>query len=448
MSQNSLAADRMQAILIETIVRRRRRRLKDIGAVIGVLFVALLACLVVVAFSAPADAAENIGALLGTVLFVIILPFYLILEMLSKLLIHASFGLLLAFVMFIIPIILYFRSQVIDLRRRMILSLMQTAIETGTPPATMIRSYAAACSKRYGSRLMKFAESLEKGRSLSVALNENPTLIRYDVCGILTLGADEKATLKTLEEVSQETRNRSLTQANSVFRVAYLLAVCIPMLTVVMFIHNWIAPQFEAIFYDFGLMLPPLTAVIFAVGVPVAMAMVMFLPLIAIFLFLYLMMQSDTVAWRPPLLRRLFRSVDAARFLRLFSMGLKNHVPIPEIVERYRCVVTSSHLKAVAERINKKIRSGDNWINAFLAARMITVGESQLLETAQRTGNLTTVIDQIAGSKDLKQTVTCDMVSKFVFIPSLLILGTLTGLFVIGMFLPIIGLIWGLVRII
>ena len=443
MPQNTLADDHMQAVLKEVADQRFRRGWSNFFGVIGVLAVALLACLAIVTLTDPGNAGENITAILGCLLLPFI-PLIAVGAMLYNLLFEGVITLAFACIPFWVPVILYFWSLAIDFRRRTLLSLLQTAIETGTPPAKMIRAHAAVCSERYGNRLIQLARSLENGRSLTAALNEHSKLVRYDVCGVLALGADENQTLKALEEVSRNTRDRTLTQANSVFRIAYLLALCFPMLALVFFVQLWIAPQFNAIFSDFGISLPPLTSMVFAVALPVAALAALFFPLVAIFLFLYLMMQSDTIASRPIFLRRFFRSVDAARFLRVFSIGLKNQVPIPDSIEVYRRVATSEYLKKTADKINKKIRNGGNWVDAFRKAHIITAGEARILGSAERAGNLTVVVDQIAESKDLKQFGTNDWVSKSVFIPSLLLIGGLVGLFVVGMFLPMIALVWSL----
>lgn len=453
MSQNQLAADRMKVVLQEVADRRRRDRMQSVCAVVGVLCAALLACLVVVALCDPANAVENVVALLKTLAYVVLLPLLIVGGMLYGMLdegmlgqtVFGMIGILTALAMLFIPVFLYLRSQVGVMRRRTILSLLQTAMETGVPPAEMIRVYASVCFGEHRNLLMGLAQSLENGRSLPTVLAAEPKLARYDVCGILALGKDEKRTLETLDEMSRDSRSRVLTQTNGIFRIAYLLAICGPMFGVVVFIQLHLVKQFEAIFDDFGVALPPLTRAVFDFGMPFAMMVAMFLPFTAVCLFVYLMMQSDTIASRPPGLRRLFRNVDASRFLRIFNTGLKNDVPIPDGIDMYRRVAASSHLKDVAERINRTIRSGGDWIEAFRTSRMITTSESRLLESARRTANLAAVIDQIAESKDLRQTAMSDTVSKFVFIPTLLVIGALVGVFVVGMFLPMVTLIQALV---
>ena len=461
MSHPAFSPIQMQAIAYEVAVRRSRQRLQNIGAALGILFIAALGGLTAIVLCDPAHAAENVGAMFGGIALIFIVPCYLCYLLFMPLIqAIAAFSvegfivvflnillMLLAIVLvcavFLSPLIFYFRARLADMRRRVMLSLIQTAMETGTPPAEMIRAYAASCSRFFRKSLDRLAGSLERGLSPAAALGQNPGLARYDVCGILALGADEKQTLQTLEDISHDSRNRALSESNSVFRVGYLLALCLPIFPVTIFLMMWIIPQYIKIFEDFGISLPPLT-----------MAIVRFTEFFIHFWFLcipvvlvvfvawvfYLIMQTDVVTARPFGLRRLFRSLDAARFLRIFCTGLKNQVPIPDSIDTYQRVAGSSYLKDTAKRINTKIQNGGNWIDAFRGAGMVTSRESRLLETAERTGNLPVVIDQIATSKELKHSGTSDLVSKFVFIPCILFIGTLVGLIVIGMFMPIVEL--------
>ena len=432
MSHHSMSNIQMQAILFEVAARRTRQRLRNIGAVLGIFCLATLGGLLTIALCDPSNAADNLAIFPGMVIFALLIPLGILTSSMA---------------ICFLPLIFYFWARLSDMRRRVMLSLIQTALETGTPPAEMIKAYAATGSGFFQSSLAQLARSLERGHSPAVALGHNPGLARYDVCGILALGADQAQTLRTLEDISRDTRNRSLSESNSVFRVGYLLALLFPMIAVAIFLMMWIVPQYLKIFEDFGIHLPVLTLVLIEFTrffVDFWFLFVPLVPVVIVVLVFFLIMQTDVVTLRPFGLRRLFRNIDAARFLRVFGTGLKNQVPIPDSIDTYHRVAASSWLKECAKRINQKIRSGGNWIEAFYSAGMITRAESRLLESAQRAGNLPVVVDQIAGSKELKQSASSDLVSKFVFIPCLLLIGATVGLFVIAMFLPIVKLIWEL----
>ena len=447
MSHQSLSAIQMQAILADVVARRSRKRWHNFGIMLGIFLVAMIGGLVTVALLDPAHAVENTGMLAGATLLFLLIPWFVA----SNVTTVGFFGAPSMLFVILVPLLsLFFWAQLAEMRRRMILSIIQTALETGASAAEMIRIHAMVCSGDYRNSLNQLAQSMERGLSPAAALGQHPKLARYDVCGILALGADEKQTLRTLDEISRDQRNRTQTESNSVFRVGYLLALCCPMIGTVIFIMMWIVPQFIKVFADFDVELPWLTMAFISFTVfPIDFWFLFapIVPVVIVTLMLYLFMQTDAVSLRPFGLRRLFRNIDAARFLRIFSTGLKNQVPIPDSIDMYHRVVGSSYLKETASRINKKIRSGGSWIDAFREAGMITAGESRLLESAQRAGNLTTVVDQIAVSKELKHSASSDLVSKFVFTPCLLLIGTLVGLFVIGMFLPMVTLIQALAAV-
>ena len=221
MSQPSLTYQHIQDILTQVAARRSHERWRNIGAVLGILIVALLGGLVAVALFDPANAAENTGTLAGAGLLFALIPVFFLYGILSNL-VACIFGVPSVAFVVIVPLFLYLWSQLINSRRRMMLSLIQTAMETGTPPAEMIRVQAATSSWVFRNALYELAHSLEQGKSLAVALSQNPRLARYDVCGILALGKDEALTLGTLDEISRAPRNRTLSEANSIFRAGYL----------------------------------------------------------------------------------------------------------------------------------------------------------------------------------------------------------------------------------
>ena len=415
MTHPSLTHDRMQTIIAEVAAKRSRQRWRDIGAVLGVLYIALSAGLATVALCDPSQAGKNFGILL---VYFFGLTFVLLFPLLCP-----KFN---------------------DLRRRLMFSLIQTAMETGTPPAEILRAHATVYSQPMRDKLDQLANSLENGNSLAVALSQNPDLVRYDVCGIIELGSDEVQTLRMLEELPHDSCSYAPAEANDSFDASYLPTQCFFTIAIVCFLMMWIVPQLSAIFADFEISLPPLTLAIIAccdffIDYWFCLAPVIAVPLcLSIFI---TMLQNDKMKSRLPVLRRLFRHIDGARFLRIFGAGLKNQVPIPDSIDTYQRVVNNHYLKKIAQRINEKIRNGGDWIDAFRQAGMVTRGESRLLESAQRTGNLSVVVDQIAIGKELKHGRTGDLMNKLVTIPCLLFNGTLVGLIVIGMFLPIVELI-------
>ena len=416
MTQPVLTHDRLQAIMTQVAARRSRQCWRNFAGVLGVLYIALAAGLATVALCDPSHIVTNFAHLVTVIL---------------------GITLVLAF-----PLLLP-HFLVIDLRGRLMFSLIQTALETGTPPAELLRAHATVRQPGMRDRLNQIASSLESGNSLTVTLSQHPVLVRYDVCGIIELGSDEKQLIRTLEELPNDTNNPA---TQGIIDPSYPVAQCFFAIGIVVFLMMWIVPKYTAIFADFEITLPPLTRAIIACADYLILYWFMFVPVFCGLFFMMafgMVLQNDKMtSWsRWPVLRRLFRNIDGARFLRVFGAGLKNQVPIPDCIAVYQRVVNNRCLKKTAQRINETVMSGGDWIEAFRKSGMVTAGESRLLESARRAGNLAAVVDQIANGKARKHARTSELVNKLVSIPCVLLIGTMIGLVVVGMFLPIIELL-------
>jgi type IV pilus assembly protein PilC len=205
-----------------------------------------------------------------------------------------------------------------------------------------------------------------------------------------------------------------------------------------------IVPEFEKIFVDFDTHLPPLTTIIISAANAFAMywyLVLPFLPLLVLLAFAYLILQTNAVVFRPFGLRRVFRSTDSAKFLRVFAVGMRHRFAIPAILERYRWAAPSDYLRKKSVKIQKSVEQGGDWIDAVCRVGFVSRPEASLLTSAQRTGNLSTVLDQLAQSKERSQIRKDDLYSKLAFIPLMLLLGAFVGVFVIALFLPLVKLI-------
>lgn len=418
-------------ILMENVRRmRRRENWANVGkfflVYLGILFIVWL---LAVAFrlAEPPEAGMVVLAL-GIGLFSMAIDF------------------LIKFIVCFWPFLLYFWACAWAVRRRTLLSLIQASIETKTPLAEMIRAYACDCySSRFRKRLERFANVLEQGHSLGQAIEWDRGLFPYDVVGMLHLGGDDPAALRSMEATAKEERDYSPIRSMSIVRLVYFFSVLAFFLPVVTFILYAIIPKFEAIFVDFDTELPAMTVCVIALSnwfVKYGFLILgQLIPIAVLLAVVFLIIQTNIVVWRPPFLRRVFRETDSSRMLRLLSVGMKHNATIPQILHVYRKVVPSSYLKRQALRMEQSIEKGRGWIEVLKKRRMVNGPEASLLETARRTGNTASVLEQLAVSKERSQLRKDDLTSKLVFIPSMLGLGLIIGFFVIALFLPLVKLI-------
>jgi type IV pilus assembly protein PilC len=210
------------------------------------------------------------------------------------------------------------------------------------------------------------------------------------------------------------------------------------------FVFLQIVPQFKSIFLDFDVDLPAMTVVVISASNVFAMYWYLAAPFVLLLVtaaIVYLILQTNAVAFRPIGMRRIFRSTDSAKFLRVFAVGVRHRFPIPTILERYRWAVSSDYLRKKGVKIQTLVEQGGVWIDAVRRAGFVSRPEASLLRSAERTGNLATVLDQLAQSKERSQIRKDDFYSKMAFIPLVFLLGAIIGTFVIAMFIPLLTLI-------
>ena len=373
-------------------------------------------------------------------------------EMLVFLFVLCVMGTIQLFIMFAFlfwPFLLYFWGSVQTVRQRTLLTLIQTSVETNTPLHDIVRAYAAGCSSWYAQRLKTFADALESGQTLEHAAREHwgRGLFRYDIAGIIRLGGNDPETLRTLDAVALDERNFAPIQTYTAVRAAYLCMLALAMFLIMTFVFTKIVPQFEVIFRDFDTTLPALTTFVIDVSaycVTYWYLVGLFGLLLGVTVIFYFILQTDTVVFRPWVFRRMFRSTDAAKFLMVFAVGIRRQFPIPAIVQMYGWTVPSKYLRRKSLKIQAKVESGGDWIDAVRQSGFINAPEASLLRSAQRTGNTAAVLDQLAGSKERLQIRRGDLFSKLAFMALIFLLGGIIGTFVIAMFLPLIELVHSL----
>ena len=413
-------------------VRRRRfnENVANFFKLLGIFALALFAAYIVMLLAAPHRAGETTN--IALLLFWVVLAgaFYV------------GWNLLFLFW----PLLLYLWASVTAVRQWTLLSLLQTSLETGKPLQDIIRAYATSRSGWNSAQLNRFANALESGYSLDAAIRANRGLFRYDVAGMVRL-ADSPETLRSLETVAQDERDFSGTRTYTVIRIIYFCTVVLWMLPMMSFIMLKIVPEFEKIFQDFDTQLPTLTTMIISAANTFAIYWYLappFILLLGLFVLAYLILQTNAVVFRPVGMRRIFRSTDAAKFLRVFAVGVRHQFPIPTILERYRWSVPSNYLRKKGAKIQKSVERGNDWVDAVRRVGFVNRPEASLLKSAVRTGNTATVLDQLAQSKERSQIRKDDLFSKMAFIPLMLLLGAFIGTIVIGLFVPLVKLITGL----
>lgn len=344
------------------------------------------------------------------------------------------------------PMLLALYQGIWTARHRQLLSLLLTSREAQVPLAPMVREYAASCfSPYYAKKLRRFADALERGFPVKEALTKYPGIMRSDFVAMLDASPNDSKTLQSIENALEAEKINSTSQPSLFVRLIYLLGVIYMFASISFFLFVFVVPKFEEIFWNFDTDLPAMTQLTCLAGrfmFPFVIPFVILMGLFLLWVCFIVLIHSGLMRSRPIGLRRLFRCMDSARLLRVFGAGLRGNLPWKDVTEIYNwSVMHSGYLLTRSQRIRRRILEGHSWIQTLRKEKIISSEEVPILESAQRVGNLSSVLDDIAMGKMRKQSNQVDDFSKVVYFVMLFSLAALVGFFVVSMFLPLIKLI-------
>jgi type II secretory pathway component PulF len=255
--------------------------------------------------------------------------------------------------------------------------------------------------------------------------------------------------LAALKELSRSEQGELATiWRTCIDRSAYLVSVLVILAGVMTFLMIKIMPEYNAIFGEFDIELPVLTAlaiefsnlVVSYLGVPIAWIMLVSI-LAAVVMGICYLCDVPALAglgdW-------LFRGRRVADVLRILAIATEHRQPLPHVLGRLAVVFPSATIHRRLVPAAQMVAAGDDWREALRKVRLITSAEQSLLTTAERVGNVPWALRAIAGRREKKAVYRLAAALQVLYPAAVLMLGVLVGFFVVSLFMPIVVLIRGL----
>lgn len=251
-----------------------------------------------------------------------------------------------------------------------------------------------------------------------------------------------------LERLADYTDNRQQLRQRTVSAMLYpvlLFAVCV---AIVFFLLVSVVPKIVEVFRSSEAELPLLTQVLIAgsdfmrqYGVWLVIAIVA-----AIFLFTrWLRVESNRRRWHSfllgvPLVGKVVRGSNTARFARTFSTLTSSTVPVLEAMRIASEVVTSLPMKTAVEAAAVRVREGAPIGRSLGASRVFPPMMIHLISSGESSGELDTMLDRAAIHQERELDAILQGVVGLLGPLMILVMGGLVLLIVLAMLLPIFEL--------
>jgi type II secretory pathway component PulF len=220
------------------------------------------------------------------------------------------------------------------------------------------------------------------------------------------------------------------------------------MFVVLTFLMIKIVPEFEVIFEEFQVDLPPMTQL--AVALSAFVVNYLAIPLFWAFVLAIFSAMAVGICYLcgvsvfKRVSDRVFHGRSSADVLRILAIATEHRQPLSEVLQRVSTVYPSAVIRRQLRGAARTIGEGTDWRAALAAANVITMAELALLKTAEKVGNLPWALRAIAKRREKRAVYRLATMLQVLYPLAILVLGAFVGFYVVSLFMPIVKLIQGL----
>jgi type IV pilus assembly protein PilC len=319
-------------------------------------------------------------------------------------------------------------------------------IETGVTLSEALECISTQCEKPKVKKIMQdLCQEVQGGVDFSTAMQKHSRA--FPRLFVALIAASEKTGMmaKLLQRANAYLRDEHETIRRVRGALTYPAIMLGFALTTTTFLLAFVLPRFTAIYASKKAALPMPTTVLMAISnVIVTKWPLLLTGLITLVLGFYLVRRNprgarafDYVQLNIPLLGPMFRKLYLSRGLRLVGTMAGGGVSLVDCVKTARDLCANSYFKDLWDKVSEQIQAGKQFSEPLFANSLVPRSVSQMLHSAERSGKLAQVMEQVAGfaEEELKQSIT-DM-TRYIEPIMISVMGGIIGTVVLALMLPI-----------
>ena len=326
---------------------------------------------------------------------------------------------------------------------------LSTLIASGLPLEESLQAVSEQTENpRMQSTTMAVRSRIKEGHSLADALGDFPAIFPELYRSTVAAGEQTGHLDVVLSRLADYTENRQLLIQSISQAMIYPAVLTFVAFAVVSLLLGYVVPQVVQVFSDIGQTLPWLTRALIA-----ASGFVRTYGLIAIVLIIVgvvgwrYMLQREPVRHRYhlvllklPLLARLVRAVNTARFARTFSILTESGVPVLEGLRISANVMGNLPMRDAVLEATARVREGTSLQKALEVSGYFPPIVLHLIGSGESSGKLEEMLERAAHNQERELENRISLLMK-VFEPALiLIMGAVVLVIVLAILLPIFDL--------
>lgn len=324
-----------------------------------------------------------------------------------------------------------------------------TLVRAGLPIEEALRAIAEQSEKaRIKSMMLAVRARIMEGQTLANALATFPRTFP-DLYRATVSAGEQSGHLDTvLDRLADYTEGRQAVRQNVMLSLLYPVLVIVVAVLVVTLLLAYVVPQVVVVFEDMGQDLPGLTVALIAASDFVrdwgaALGILLLVGLIGAQLLLR--RPGPRRAWhaallRLPLVSRLLRGMNAARFARTLSILAESGVPVLEALQIAAGVVTNIPMRDAVTSAARQVREGASLHASLERSGYFPPMTIHLIASGETSGKLETMLERAAVSQERELEAVVKTVVGLLGPFLILVMGGIVLMIVLAILLPIFNL--------
>ncbi|MBC3766108.1 type II secretion system F family protein [Neptunicella marina] len=282
---------------------------------------------------------------------------------------------------------------------------MYSLTKSGIPILRAIGGLAdSTSSKTFALALRGIVEQLERGRTLSSAMNLYPKIFNQLFVSVVHVGENTGKLDEVFLQLSRYIESELETRKQIKAATRYPTFVVIALIVAIVVLNIWVIPIFAQMFKKLGADLPPMTQVLIATSE----FFVSYWPLLLVVTITaiaglrhYVQTERGRYQWdrfslRMPIIGNILERSLLSRFSRSFAMMLRSGVPLTTALNLVSDAVDNKYMGGKIIGIRRNIEKGDSLLRASVASGMFTPLVLQMFSVGEETGNVDDMLDDVA----------------------------------------------------
>ena len=326
---------------------------------------------------------------------------------------------------------------------------LATLVRSGLP---LEEALAAVSEQTDSGRVKRTALGVRarvmEGQTLANAMAEFPAAFNKLYLATISAGEHSGHLDNILERLADYVEARQQMQQKIVLASFYPAILTFVAVAVVIILLATVVPKIVGVFDSMNQELPPLTKGLIAVSDFLAQSGLMLgMGIVAAIVVWALLMRNPAFAWwvhrnrlRWPLIGRLVRGINTARFTRTLSILSGSGVPVLDALSISEQVVTNLPMRDAIHDASRRVREGEPISRSLAQSKLFPPITLHLLASGESSGKLDEMLDRAAQNQEREVETTIAAVLG-VFEPLLILsMGGFVLMIVLAILLPIFNL--------